>query len=379
MDIRKMGTVMQISELDFDAAEEVDGYAQKLIEEVLSYLPKSKHKLVKRLLEEGIRQQYIVRNFNNKGDVSPKTGKELSLIAPSPHLGYSTKAEADNRNKTQVKAAAVSRKKRKRPTKTVEEMKEEFTPEVIQETAERLIEGNSKLSDKMDELNITFGSKYNEGTGSYATRRGRLDKDIDSIIEAIEADSSYSQEELVKISQFVSKLHTDGDPSNDDSWQPYVSEIHKERLTDIFLMASKKVEKAIWKSILKRSKIVSLIDDFLAKLNGDTFEKAPKRVIRAVERAINDTEDYQSLGHESSGGHGGHIKFTEKDPEDRHAEKEPHKLPIPSSPKNLQNYTKRLPKKLKEKVYEDVTGNYSKVKPVNWRDYLDPNYQRERR
>ena len=342
-------------------------------------MPKSKHKLVRRLLEEGIRQQYIVRNFNNKGDVSPKTGEPLSLIAPSAHLGYSTKAEAQNRNRTQVRAAAVSRKKRKKPTKTVKEMKEEFTPEVIQETAERLIEGNSKLSDKMDELNITFGSKYNEGTGSYATRRGRLDKDIDSIIEAIEADSSYSQEELVKISQFVSKLHTDGDPSNDDSWQPYVSEIHKERLTDIFLMASKKVEKAIWKSILKRSKIISLIDDFLAKLNGDTFEKAPKKNIKAIERAINNTDDYMSLGHDKGGGHGGHIKFTEKDPSMRHEGKEPHKLNIDSSPKNLQNYTKRVPKKLKDQVYEDVTGNYSGQRPINWEDYLNPNYQRERR
>ncbi len=374
MDIRKMGTVMQISELDFDAAEEVDGYAQKLIEEVLSYLPKSKHKLVSRLLNEGIRQQYIVRNFNNRGDVSPKTGKPLSLIAPSPHLGYSTKAEADNRNKTQVRAAAASRGKRKKSTKTVEEMKEEFTPEVIQETAERLIEGNSKLSDKMDELNITFGSKYNEGTGSYATRRGRLDKDIDDIIEAIEADESYSQEELRKISQFISKLHTDGDPSNDDSWQPYVSEIHKERLTDIFLMASKKVEKAIWKGILKRSKIIELIDDFLAKLNGDTFEKgASNKVKRAIQRAVDNTEDYQYLRYDpNKGGKHPFIEFTEKNPEDRHEGKEPHKLGIPGTPANLQNYTKRIPSKLKEKVYADVSGNYSNQRPLNWEDYIKP-------
>ena len=86
-----------------------------------------------------------------------------------------------------------------------------------------------------------------------------------------------------------------------------------------------------------------------------------------------------SLGHDKGGGHGGHIKFTEKDPSMRHEGKEPHKLNIDSSPKNLQNYTKRVPKKLKDQVYEDVTGNYSGQRPINWEDYLNPNYQRERR
>ena len=278
MDIRKMAEKIRIEDLDFDAAEEADNYIEEFIELFKEMIGKRKAKFgskdftteAENLMREAFAKRFVVRNTNIRGQVSPTTGEPKKFLNPSPKLGYATEKEADEAVSRNNKRAGMARAKAARRIKEIEN---EITEEVVEETVEELIQQNSKLSDKMDELNITFGSKYNEGRGSFATRRGRLDKDIDSIIEAIEADSSYSQEELVKISQFVSKLHTDGDPSNDDSWQPYVSEIHKERLTDIFLMASKKVEKAIWKGILKRSKIVSLIDDFLAKLNGDTFEK----------------------------------------------------------------------------------------------------------
>jgi hypothetical protein len=98
--------------------------------------------------------------------------------------------------------------------------------------------------------------------------------------------------------------------------------------------------------------------------------KAPKKNKRAIERAINDTEDYVSLGHSKGGGHGGHFKFTEKDPNKRHGDKEPHKLNIDSSPANLQNWIKRINNKLREKVYEHVSGNYSKERPLDWEKYI---------
>ena len=171
------------------------------------------------------------------------------------------------------KAGEISRARAAAKRKTVNQMESEITEEVVEETMEEIVQSNSKLSELMDELNISFGGRYGEGTGSFPERRKRLDKDLDRIMDAIEADESYSQEELVKISQLVAKLHTDGDINNEDSWEPFVSEIHKDRLMRAFTSASKKVNKSIWKAILKRSKIVSLIDDFLAKLNGDTFEK----------------------------------------------------------------------------------------------------------
>ena len=96
---------------------------------------------------------------------------------------------------------------------------------------------------------------------------------------------------------------------------------------------------------------------------------ASKKVVRAIARAIDSTPDYEFISHDKTGGHGGSVSFTEKDPEDRH-EKEPHKLAIPGTPKNLSNYLKRIPKKLKEQVYVDVSQNYSTKRPLNWEDYL---------
>ena len=269
MIIRKMGTVMQINELDFDAAEEVDGYAQKLIDEILDYLPKKKHGLIRRLLEEGIRQQYIVRNFNSKGDVSPRTGKTLSLIAPSPHLGYGTKAEADNRNKTQVRSAAVSRGKRKKSTKTVEEMKEEFTPEVMQEVAEQLMEGNSELADLLDELKISAGGRYPQRQ-NYIKSRGFLDEDLNRLEEMVESiEGTVSQGDIKSFQEFIAKVK----PNN--RWARFVVTEQKMKLETIMDMMVQKLDlnKSVWKSTLKKSKMSDLIDEMLGKLSTDTFEK----------------------------------------------------------------------------------------------------------
>ena len=273
MIIRKMAEKSKIKDLDTDAKEEVDGYIDKFIDIALEKVPKKHRDMVERAVRNEIEDRFIVRNTRLQGEVSPKTGKNYSLIHPSPHLGYETEAQADKRVKEMNKAGEISRARAAAKRKTVNQMESEITEEVVEETMEEIVQSNSKLSELMDELNISFGGRYGEGTGSFPERRKRLDKDLDRIMDAIEADESYSQEELVKISQLVAKLHTDGDINNEDSWEPFVSEIHKDRLMRAFTSASKKVNKSIWKAILKRSKIVSLIDDFLAKLNGDTFEK----------------------------------------------------------------------------------------------------------
>jgi len=370
MIIRKMAEKIKIKDLDNEAKAEVDGYADKFIEEATKKIPKRFKQQVSEMIKDSIENKWIVRNTRQAGETSDKTGKDYSLIAPSPHLGYSTEALADKRVETMNKAGEISRAKYRR--KTVKEMESEITEDLVEEEMEEILETNSKLSDLMDELNISFEGRYGSKTGSFSTRKNRLEEDIQEIIEAIEADDSYSQEELVKISQFISKLHQDGNPSNDKSWHPYVAEQHKDKLFNIFVQVGKKINKSIWKGILKNSNIIRLIDIFMEKIDDSgTFEKAPKRIRRAISDAIDNTTEYQSGEWDSTGGHGGSIGFTETDEEDRHEGKEPHKLPIPSSPKNLGNYIKRVPKKLKDKVYQDVSGNYSNTRTLKWQDHIE--------
>lgn len=272
--IRKMAVKSRIGELrrsDKDAKEEVDVYIERVIKIILEKVPSKYKDFTEKALRMYIDSRWIVRNTRSKGEVSPKTGKNYSLIAPSPQLGYDKEEDADKRVKTMNKAGEISRARA--AAKTIKEMESEITEEFAEEIMEEAKETNSKLADLMDEINISFGGRYGEGTGSFSERRGKLDKDLDRIMETIEADESYSQEELVKISQLVAKLHTDGDIKNEDSWEPFVSEIHKDRLMRAFTSASKKVNKSIWKGILKRSNLVSLIDAFLEKLENNTFEK----------------------------------------------------------------------------------------------------------
>jgi len=141
---------------------------------------------------------------------------------------------------------------------------------------EEIVQSNSKLSDLMDELNITFGGQLGPTGGSFKDRGLKLDEKLDRIMAALEEDDvrTYTQEELVKLAQFISKLHENPDVVNFKNMEPYVRSGHKKRLKEYFQMAAKKVElEKMWKSVLKRRKAIDLIDDFLSKLSTDTFEK----------------------------------------------------------------------------------------------------------
>ena len=371
MIIRKMAEKIKIKDLDSEAKAEVDGYADKFIEEATKKMPKRFKQQVSEMIKDSIENKWIVRNTRQAGEISDKTGKNYSLIAPSPLLGYSTEAQADKRVETMNKAGEISRAKSRR--KTVQEMESEITEDFVEEEMEEILETNSKLSDLMDELNISFGGRYSIGTGSFKERGERLDNDLDRIMNALEQDDvrAYSQEELRKLAQFITKLHKNPNKVNFEGLQPYVRSGHRDKLKEYFQLASSKIDKSVWKAVLKRNTAIDLIDTFMEKTQSTTFEKAPKRIRRAISNAIDNTAEYQSGEWDSAGGHGGSIGFTETDEEDKHEGKEPHKLPIPSSPKNLGNYIKRVPKKLKDKVYEDVSGNYSNTRTLKWKDHIE--------
>ena len=308
------------------------------------------------------------------GDLSPTTGEQKLFLNPTPKLGYATEKEADAAVKRNNKRAAMARAK---AAKSIKDIQSDLTEEVVLETIEDMAQKQTKLSELMDELNITFGGDLGPTGGSFKDRGLKLDEKLDRIMAALEGDDleNYTQEELSKLAHFISKLHKNPDVVNFKNMEPYVRSGHKKRLKGYFQMAARKVElEKMWKSILKRRKAIELIDDFLGMLNGDTFEKgASNKVKRAIQRAVDNTEDYKYLRYDpNKGGKHPFIEFTEKNPEDRHEGKEPHKLGIPGTPTNLQNYTKRIPSKLKEKVYADVSGNYSNQRPLNWEDYLKP-------
>jgi len=165
MIIRKMAEKSKIKDLDRDAKEEVDGYIDKFIDIALEKVPKKHRDMVERAVRNEIGDRFIVRNTRFQGEVSPKTGKNYSLIHPSPHLGYETEAQADKRVKEMNKAGEISRARARQ--KTVREKEAEITEEVVEETMEEIVQSNSKLSDLMDEINISFGGRYGEGTGSF--------------------------------------------------------------------------------------------------------------------------------------------------------------------------------------------------------------------
>ena len=274
MIIRKMAEKSKIKDLDTDAKEEVDGYIDKFIDIALEKVPKKHRDMVERAVRNEIGDRFIVRNTRFQGEVSPKTGKNYSLIHPSPHLGYETEAQADKRVKEMNKAGEISRARARQ--KTVREKEAEITEEVVEETMEEIVQSNSKLSDLMDELNITFGGQLGPTGGSFKDRGLKLDEKLDRIMAALEEDDvrTYTQEELVKLAQFISKLHENPDVVNFKNMEPYVRSGHKKRLKEYFQMAAKKVElEKMWKSVLKRRKAIDLIDDFLSKLSTDTFEK----------------------------------------------------------------------------------------------------------
>ena len=274
--IRKMAVKSRIGELrrsDKDAKEEVDVYIERVIKIILEKVPSKYKDFTEKALRMYIDSRWIVRNTRSKGEVSPKTGKNYSLIAPSPQLGYDKEEDADKRVKTMNKAGEISRARA--AAKTIKEMESEITEEFAEEIMEEAKETNSKLADLMDELNISFGGRYNAGTGSFKERGERLDEDLDRIMAALEQDDvkAYSQEELRKLAQFITKLHKNPNKVNFEGLQPYVRSGHREKLKEYFQIAISKVEKSVWKAILKRNAAINLIDAFMGKMKSDTFEK----------------------------------------------------------------------------------------------------------
>jgi len=171
------------------------------------------------------------------------------------------------------KAGEISRARARQ--KTVNQMESEITEEVVEEIMEEIVQSNSKLSDLMDELNISFGGRYSAGTGSFKERGERLDEDLDRIMDALEQDdvTAYSQEELRKLAQFITKLHKNPNKVNFEGLEPYVRSGHREKLKEYFQIAVSKIEKSVWKAILKRNAAINLIDAFMGKMKSDTFEK----------------------------------------------------------------------------------------------------------
>lgn len=280
MYIRKMAEKIRIEDLDFDAAEEADNYIEEFIELFKEMIGKRKAKFgskdftteAETLMREAFAKRFVVRNTNVKGQVSPKTGEPKKFLNPTPKLGYATEKEADEAVSRNNKRAGMARAKAARRIKEIEN---EITEEVVEETVEELIQQNSKLSEVMDELNISFGGRYSAGTGSFKVRGERLDEDLDRIMDALEQDdvTAYSQEELRKLAQFITKLHKNPNKVNFEGLQPYVRSGHREKLKEYFQIAISKVEKSVWKAILKRNAAINLIDAFMGKMKSDTFEK----------------------------------------------------------------------------------------------------------
>ena len=169
---------MRGSELDKDAQDEIRGYAEDYADKLK--IPSSQRKEFLSLVYAGMMSRFYVRNLNEKGDVSPKTGKELSLIHPSRRLGYEEESEAENRNKTQVESAA---RNRRRLQTTVDEMSSELTEEVAQEEITELAEEvkDSNLKQALDRMVLTFSERLSDDKLN-SERRKIIDRDIQELI-----------------------------------------------------------------------------------------------------------------------------------------------------------------------------------------------------
>jgi hypothetical protein len=281
MIIRKMADADMIKDLDADGRKEAEEYYDNMMEifddmtkdKKIKFGSKDLVEEMKRLIRTGFDHTWVVRNTNKMGDLSPRTGKQKLFLNPTPKLGYASEEEAMAAVERNNKRAGMARAKAAR---SIKDIQSELTEEVVLETIEDLSRQNSKLSELMDELNITFGGQLGPTGGSFKDRGLKLDEKLDRIMAALEEDDvrTYTQEELVKLAQFISKLHENPDVVNFKNMEPYVRSGHKKRLKEYFQMAAKKVElEKMWKSVLKRRKAIDLIDDFLSKLSTDTFEK----------------------------------------------------------------------------------------------------------
>jgi hypothetical protein len=74
--------------------------------------------------------------------------------------------------------------------------------------------------------------------------------------------------------------------------------------------------------------------------------KKPKFLTRVEREIDNKIPEYKVMDVNPKQGHGGKIDFSETDTQELH-EEEPHQLFPPSTPKNADNYIRRLPAKLR--------------------------------
>lgn len=265
---------MRGSELDKDAQDEIRGYAEDYADKLK--IPSSQRKEFLSLIYAGMMSRFYVRNLNEKGDVSPKTGKELSLIHPSRRLGYEEESEAENRNKTQVESAARSRK---RFQTTVDEMSSEITEEVAQEDITELAEEvkDSNLKQALDRMVLTFSERLSDDK-LYSERRKIIDRDIQELIQAIETDESYTQDDINAFGQLMAKLKD----------KPFFSGIHQAQLRDIAEMMRSKYKfddskNASWQDSLRKSKVIEAIKRFEEKHLKDEPMKLSKNYVEEID------------------------------------------------------------------------------------------------
>ena len=263
-----MAVKLAVVDLDEDAKEEVYLYRDKTIGIILEKVPAKFKSMTKRALEEHIDRRFIVRNTRIKGEISPKTGKEFSLIHPSPKLGYLTEAEAERRVAQANKAGRISRAKalrRKTVRENLSDIDENFAEEIAEEVAATTKDSNLKRL--LDEMVLTFSQRLSEDK-TYSQRRGILDKDIRELREVIETDESYTQDDINAFGQLMAKLKD----------KPFFSGIHQAQLRDIAEMMRSKYKfddskNASWQDSLKKSKIIEAIKRFEKKhLSDETME-----------------------------------------------------------------------------------------------------------
>ena len=91
------------------------------------------------------------------------------------------------------------------------------------------------------------------------------------------------------------------------------------------------------------------------------------RARKKIKQRIQQMPEYEIVDEDQTRGHGGQIAFLEKEPHGGHENIHPHLLHIPSSPKNLDNYMRRMPAKMRSitrRGYKPKTGQF------NYDDYL---------
>ena len=278
MNIAKMAVKSTVVDLDEDARNEVYLYRDKTIRIILEKVPAKFKEMTKMALEEHIDRRFIVRNTRIKGEISPKTGKEYSLIHPSPKLGYLTEAEAEKRVAEANKAGQISRAKalkRKTVRENLSEIDENFAEEIAEEVVATTKDSNLKQA--LDRMVLTFSERLSDDK-LYSERRKIIDKDIQELIQAIESDESYSQDDINSFSQFLSKLQG----------KPFFSRIHQASLRDVLERMRSKYrfddsKNASWQDSLRKSKVIEAIKRFEEKHLKDEPMKLSKNYVEEID------------------------------------------------------------------------------------------------